>query len=74
MYVSLPEGYRLERDPDLIVLRDNHGRFVAAFSARGATRDAIEGAAREARRGVAASAPEDASGPGPEDLQGDGTP
>ena len=48
MEVQLPPRYYLERDPDLIVLRRRgEGRCVAAFSARGATREEIEKAARE---------------------------
>ena len=35
--LALPPGYYLERDPDLLILREGReGRFVAAFSARGA--------------------------------------
>jgi hypothetical protein len=40
----LPEGYRLERDPEVLPLVAGGGLLVAAFSARGAT----EGAVREA--------------------------
>jgi hypothetical protein len=47
MEVRLPPSYYLERDPDLIVLRRDDSRLVAAFSARGATREEIEKAARE---------------------------
>jgi hypothetical protein len=36
-----------ESDPDIVVLRRQDGSFVAAFSARGATREGIEGAAKE---------------------------
>ncbi len=36
-----------ESDPDLVVLRRQDGAFVAAFSARGATREGILEAARE---------------------------
>ena len=35
-----------ESDPDLVVLRRQDGAFVAAFSARGATREGILEAAR----------------------------
>ena len=43
----LPPGYSLERsDPDVLVLLCPHGTTVARFSARGATKEAIE---REAR-------------------------
>jgi hypothetical protein len=45
--VRLPPGYSLDRsDPDVLVLRCPHGAAIARFSARGATREAIE---REAR-------------------------
>ena len=36
-----------ESDPDLVVLRRQDGAFVAAFSARGATREGILEAAEE---------------------------
>jgi hypothetical protein len=61
----LPEfGYRLdESDPDLLVLRREDGSFVAAFSARGATREGILEAVREDHRAqrdrVLALGPED---------------
>jgi hypothetical protein len=41
-------GYYLdESDPDVVVLRRQDGAFVAAFSARGATREGIVEAAKE---------------------------
>jgi hypothetical protein len=41
-------GYYLdESDPDVVVLRRQDGTFVAAFSAQGATREAIVEAAKE---------------------------
>lgn len=40
--MSLPAGYYLERDPDVLVLRADGGRFVAAFGVPG------EAAVREA--------------------------
>jgi len=40
--VTLPEGYRLERDPDVLLLLTSDGLLVAAFSARGATQGALE--------------------------------
>ena len=44
-------GYRLdESDSDVLVLRREDGSFVAAFSARGATREGIVEAAEEDRR------------------------
>ena len=39
--------YLDESDPDVAVLRRQDGTFVAAFSARGATREGIVEAARE---------------------------
>jgi hypothetical protein len=36
-----------ESDPDIVVLRRQDGSFVAAFSARGATREGITEAAKE---------------------------
>jgi hypothetical protein len=36
-----------ESDPDIVLLRRQDGAFVAAFSARGATREGIVQAARE---------------------------
>lgn len=45
---GLPEHYCLdESDPDIVVLRRDDGAFVAAFSARGATKDGLVEAARE---------------------------
>jgi hypothetical protein len=47
--VNLPEGYRLERDPDVLrLVAGEDGLLVAAFSARGATQEAVEETAREA--------------------------
>ena len=44
----LPAGYRLdETDIDVVVLRREDGSFVAAFSARGVTKEGIVGAAKE---------------------------
>ena len=45
----LPKFYYYldESDPDILVLRRQDGAFVAAFSARGATREGIVEAARE---------------------------
>ncbi len=46
-----PAGYRLDRsDSDLLVLRRGDGTFVAAFSALGATRKAIQQTAEIDRR------------------------
>ncbi len=36
-----------ESDPDVVVLRRHDGSFVAAFSARGATKEGIVEAAKE---------------------------
>ena len=45
---ELPKRYYVdESDPDIIVLLREDGTFVAAFSARGATREGIVEAARE---------------------------
>ena len=41
-----------ESDPDVVVLRRQDGSFVAAFSARGATREGIVEAARQDYRGL----------------------
>lgn len=42
MKAQLPPGYYLELDPDIWTLRRHGGSAVAAFSARGVTRRAIE--------------------------------
>jgi hypothetical protein len=39
--------YLDESDPDVVILRRQDGSFVAAFSARGATREGIVEAAKE---------------------------
>ena len=39
--------YLDESDPDIVVLRRQDGSFVAAFSARGATREGITDATKE---------------------------
>jgi hypothetical protein len=39
--------YLDESDPDIVVLRRQEGSFVAAFSARSATKEGIEEAAKE---------------------------
>ncbi len=41
-----------ESDPDVVVLRRQDGAFVAAFSARGGTKEGILEAAREDYRGL----------------------
>jgi hypothetical protein len=47
--LSFPKfDYHLdESDPDVVILRRQDGSFVAAFSARGATREGIVDAAKE---------------------------
>jgi glucose dehydrogenase len=45
---ELPKHYYLEEsDPDIVVLRRDDGTFVAAFSARGATKEGLIEAAQE---------------------------
>lgn len=45
---ELPKHYHLdESDPDITVLRRDDDTFVAAFSAKGATREGLVEAARE---------------------------
>ena len=44
--------YLDESDPDVVILRRQDGSFVAAFSARGATKEGILEAAREDRRSL----------------------
>ena len=50
MNLRLPQGYYLERDPDIWTLRRSDRGFVAAFSARGVVAETIEGAAWEDHR------------------------
>jgi hypothetical protein len=51
--IHLPPGYRLDRsDPHLWTLRRNEGWVVAYFSARGATKEAIEEVAWEDYEGA----------------------
>lgn len=49
--LSLPPGYNLEEDPDVLILRRPDGSAAAYFSALGATREAIKEAAWEDHRG-----------------------
>ena len=42
--------YLDQSDPDVVILRRKDGAFVAAFSARGATKQGILEAAKEDRR------------------------
>jgi hypothetical protein len=46
---KLPKFYYYldESDPDIVILRRQDGAFVAAFSARGATREGVVEAAKE---------------------------
>ena len=48
-----------ESDPDILVLRRQDGTFVAAFSARGATREGIAQAAQEDYQALLASLPKE---------------
>lgn len=51
--LRLPPGYRVDRgDPDVWALRRPEGWVVAYFSARGATREAIEQMAWEGHEGT----------------------
>jgi hypothetical protein len=47
LLLSKFEYYLDKRDPDIVILRRQDGAFVAAFSARGATREGIVEAAKE---------------------------
>jgi hypothetical protein len=51
---SLPkfDYYLDESDPDVVILRRQDGAFVAAFSARGFTRESIVEAAKEDYRAL----------------------
>jgi hypothetical protein len=45
---ELPKHYDLdESDPDIVVVRRDDGTFVAAFSAKGATKEELVKAAQE---------------------------
>jgi hypothetical protein len=48
-----------ESDPDILVLRRQDGAFVAAFSARGATREGIVEAAQEDYQALLARLPKE---------------
>jgi hypothetical protein len=50
----LPPAYRLERDADVLILCRSNGSFVGAFSARGATEEAVLRAAVDDRSGYPA--------------------
>ena len=64
IYYSLDES-----DPDILLLRRQDGSFVAAFSARGATREGIEEAAKEDYRKVIEANAESLSLRGDDDQQ-----
>jgi hypothetical protein len=56
---KLPTSYYLdESDPDILILRRQEGTFVAAFSARGATREGIVEAAKEDYKSLLEQLPE----------------
>ena len=44
--------YLDESDPDIVILRGQDDSFVAAFSARGVTKEGLIEAAKEAYRGL----------------------
>src|SRR5215203_7127047 len=48
---KLPTGYDLDWDPDILILRGPDGAMIAAFSAYGATSEAICRTAQEAAAG-----------------------
>jgi len=48
---NLPLGYRLRRDPELLLVLRPNGSVAAAFSAMGANEEAVELAAWEDRGG-----------------------
>jgi hypothetical protein len=50
----LPQGYRLEYDPDVLILRREDGPCVAIFSVQGAIGEAVVRAVEEDRRGLPA--------------------
>jgi hypothetical protein len=51
---QVPDGYRLERSPDVLSLRRADGSFVAVFSTQGVTWEAIMRAIDEDREGLPA--------------------
>ncbi len=51
MEPNLPLGYRLQRDPDLLLLLRPDGSVAAAFSTRGANEEDVELVAWEDRGG-----------------------
>jgi DNA-binding SARP family transcriptional activator len=49
--LDLPTGYYLERDPDVLILRQRDGSMVGAFSARGAAPEAVRRTVEESVHG-----------------------
>ena len=49
----MPAGYRVERDPDVLVLRAEDGRFVAAFGVGGGSEWAVRAVACQDRLAAA---------------------
>ena len=68
MKLRLPQGYYLEKDPDIWMLRRPDGRSVAAFSARGVVAETIESAAWEDHRPERAATESVKTPPGPRPL------
>ena len=64
--------YLDESDPDVLVLRRQDGTFVAAFSARGATREGILQAAKEDYAALLSGTESAGEGPDPAGTQGGG--
>jgi hypothetical protein len=73
-----PEGlpkfdyYLDESDPDIVVLRRQDGTFVAAFSARGITREGILEAAKEDYAALLSGTGSAGEGPDPAGTRGGG--
>jgi hypothetical protein len=60
---ELPTSYYLdESDPDILILRRQDASFVAAFSARGASREGIVEAAKEDYQSLLDRVPEGDAG------------
>jgi hypothetical protein len=60
---ELPTSYYLdESDPDILILRRQDDTFVAAFSARGASREGIVEAAKEDYQSLLERVPEGDAG------------
>ena len=68
MKLRLPQGYYLEKDPDIWMLRRPDGRSVASFSARGVVAETIESAAWEDNRRERAATESVKTPPGPRPL------